>query len=138
MKLANGATIADLGLSQDTITTRGFSIQARVVATGTGTLAAYSAPSGAGIRVDGSGCKYTRNPPHKNLISSVLSEILLAVTDVGYTPAPQFDPLLAKVICSHPSENFQSAIDRSIRALEEFHIDGVATNLAPLRAILAQ
>ena len=95
-----------------TVSTRGYSIQARVVATGTGTLAAYSAPSGAGIRVDGSGY-------------------------VGYTPAPQFDPLLAKVICSHPSDDFQSAIDRSIRALEEFHIDGVATNLAPLRAILA-
>eukprot|EP01051_Picozoa_sp_SAG22_P030837 SAG22_NODE_12174_length_454_cov_0.504225_2_plen_58_part_01 len=48
-------------------------------------------PTGAGVRVDGSGY-------------------------VGYTPAQQFDPLLAKVICSHPDSNdLQSAIDRSIR-----------------------
>ena len=110
-KIASGSSLADLGLSQETISTRGYSIQARVVATGTGTLTSYKEPSGAGIRVDGSGY-------------------------VGYTPAPQFDPLLAKVICSHPAENLQSSIDRSIRALEEFHIDGVATNLAPLVAIL--
>ena len=37
-KLAGGATLADLGLSQDSIATRGYAIQARVVATGTGTL----------------------------------------------------------------------------------------------------
>ena len=110
-KIASGSSLADLGLSQEAISTRGYSIQARVVATGTGTLTSYKEPSGAGIRVDGSGY-------------------------VGYTPAPQFDPLLAKVICSHPAENLQSSIDRSIRALEEFHIDGVATNLAPLVAIL--
>ena len=54
---------------------RGFAVQARVVATGAGTLTAYKEPSGPGVRVDA--CGY-----------------------VGYAPPPQFDPLLAKVIGS--------------------------------------
>ena len=111
-RLAGGATLSELGLTQDAISCRGYSIQARVVASGTGTLRAYKEPSGAGIRVDG--CGY-----------------------VGFTPAPQFDPLLAKVICSHPSDDLEIVIERSIRALQEFYIDGVPTNLPPLCAILA-
>ena len=48
-RLADGAghSLVELGLSQETISARGYSIQTRVVATGTGTLAAYTPPSGA-------------------------------------------------------------------------------------------
>ena len=56
---------------------------------------------------------------------------------VGYAPPPQFDPLLAKLICaSNSSGTFASALDRTLRALDEFHVDGVPTTLAQLRAIL--
>ena len=92
---------------------KGFAIQARVVAQGTGMLSAYREPSGPGVRVDA--CGY-----------------------VGLAPPPQFDPLLAKLICqSASSDTFESAVDRTQRALDEFQIVGVPTNREQLRAILA-
>ena len=113
--IAAGASLAELGLvDQKAVgTPRGFAIQARVVAQGTGTLSAYREPSGPGVRVDA--CGY-----------------------VGLAPPPQFDPLLAKLICQSGSSGcFESAVDRTRRALDEFHIVGVPTNGDQLRAILA-
>ena len=113
-RIAAGASLESLGLGdqQAVGAPRGFAVQARVVARGTGSLSAYKEPSGPGIRVDA--CGY-----------------------VGYAPPPQFDPLLAKVVCSSSSAgSFASAVDRTARALDEFHIGGVATNLGQLRAIL--
>ena len=112
--IAAGATLASLGLGdQQAIgAPRGFAVQARVVARGTGTLSAYKEPSGPGLRVDA--CGY-----------------------VGYAPPPQFDPLLAKVVGSSSSATtLQSAVERTVRALDEFHIGGLATNLAQLKSIL--
>ena len=114
-QVASGATLASLGLGdQDAVgEPRGFAVQARVVAQGAGTIAAYKEPSGAGVRVDA--CGYT-----------------------GYTPPPQFDPLLAKVIGSSSSGgSFASAVDRTRAALSEFHIAGLPTNLPQLRGILS-
>lgn len=113
--IAAGATLESLGLrdQQAVGTPRGFAVQARIVAQGTGTLTAYKEPSGPGVRVDA--CGY-----------------------LGYTPPPQFDPLLAKLICQSTSAlSFASAVDRTLRALDEFHIAGLPTNLKQLRAILA-
>jgi acetyl/propionyl-CoA carboxylase alpha subunit/acetyl-CoA carboxylase carboxyltransferase component len=114
-RIAAGASLAKLGLSdQEAVgTPRGFAVQARVVAQGTGTLSAYREPSGPGVRVDA--CGY-----------------------VGLAPPPHFDPLLAKLICQSGSSGcFDSAVDRTRRALDEFHIVGVPTNGDQLRAILA-
>jgi acetyl/propionyl-CoA carboxylase alpha subunit len=116
-RIAAGATLADLGLAaQDALPApRGFAVQARVVARGPGTLHGYQEPSGPGVRVDG--CGYA-----------------------GYTPPPQFDPLLAKVIGSSPGaggHGYQAALDRTRRALEEFFIDGLPTNVDELRGILS-
>ena len=91
---------------------RGWALQARVVATGTGTITGYREPSGPGVRVDGSGY-------------------------AGWTPPPQFDPLMAKVIVSTPSGTFDAAVDHARRAVQRFHIAGVSTNLGQLDAILA-
>ena len=113
-RLAAGATLASLGLGDQAAVPepRGFAVQARVVATGPGTLAAYKEPSGPGVRVDA--CGY-----------------------LGYTPPPHFDPLLAKVVgSSNSSASFASAVERTLRALDEFHIAGLPTNLPALRAIL--
>jgi acetyl/propionyl-CoA carboxylase alpha subunit/acetyl-CoA carboxylase carboxyltransferase component len=111
--IAGGATLAELGIAgQGDVTTRGFAVQARVVAAGAGTLTAYQEPSGAGVRVDAAGY-------------------------VGYSPPPQFDPLLAKVIGSSPTADVAAAVDRTRRAVEAFHIDGLPTNRAQLLAILA-
>ena len=114
-RIAAGASLASLGLADQKAvgTPRGFAVQARVVAQGTGTLSAYREPSGPGVRVDA--CGY-----------------------VGLAPPPQFDPLLAKLICQSGSSGcFDSAVDRTRRALDEFHIVGVPTNGDQLRAILA-
>lgn len=113
-RIAAGASLAALGLpTQEHVPSpRRFAVQARVVAAGAGTLTAYREPTGPGVRVDG--CGY-----------------------LGLTPPPQFDPLLAKVIgSSNSTGTFASAVDRTLRALEEFHIAGLPTNLPQLRAIL--
>ena len=122
IRLADGATIAELGLDDPRIAEpRGYAIQARVnmetlgedgsVRPGGGTLTAYEAPSGPGVRTDGFG--YT-----------------------GYTTSPMFDSLLAKVIGHSPSRNFEDAITRTSRALSEFRLDGVATNIPFLLNVL--
>jgi acetyl/propionyl-CoA carboxylase alpha subunit/acetyl-CoA carboxylase carboxyltransferase component len=112
-RIAAGESLADLGLS--TIEPpRGFAVQARVVATGAGTITGYREPSGPGVRVDA--CGY-----------------------LGLAPPPQFDPMFAKVIGqSNSSHTLASALDRTLRALDEFQIGGLPTNLAQLRAILAE
>lgn len=113
--IASGASLASLGLGdqQSVGAPHGFAVQARVVARGAGTMTAYKEPSGPGVRVDGSGY-------------------------LGYALQPQFDPLIAKVICtSNSSASFTSAVDRTLRALDEFHIAGLSTNLPQLRAILS-
>src|SRR6185437_1732591 len=114
-RIASGESLAAIGLANQKAVSqpRGFAIQARVVAQGTGTLTAYREPSGPGVRVDA--CGY-----------------------LGLAPPPQFDPLLAKVIGQSGSAGtFESAIDRTERALAEFHIAGMPTNTEQLRAILA-
>jgi biotin carboxyl carrier protein len=59
---------------------------------------------------------------------------------VGFTPPTAFDPLLAKLICSGGraggGDAFDAVLRRTLRALGEFCIEGVETNLATLAAIL--
>jgi len=113
-RIAAGASLAALGFADQRAVgePRGFAIQSRIVAQGPGTFTAYKEPTGPGVRVDA--CGY-----------------------LGYAPPAQFDPLFAKLVCqSSSSGSFESAIERSLRALDEFHIAGVPTNLAQLRGIL--
>ncbi|MEE8422603.1 MAG: carboxyl transferase domain-containing protein [Dehalococcoidia bacterium] len=123
LRLASGASIAELGLDDPLIARpRGYAIQARVnmetiaedgsVRPTGGTLTAYEAPSGPGVRTDGFGY-------------------------AGYETSPSFDSLLAKVIGHSPSSNFADAIARTSRALSEFRIEGVATNIPFLQNVLA-
>src|SRR5215208_312726 len=114
-RIAAGASLPSLGLGdqQAVGAPRGFAVQARVVATAPGTITAYKEPTGPGMRVDA--CGY-----------------------LGYAPPPQFDPLFAKVIgSSNSSATFGSAVDRTLRALDEFHVAGLPTNIPQLRAILS-
>ena len=123
LRIAAGATLADVGLTQSQVpSARGHAVQVRVnteamTADGTarptgGTLSAFEAPSGPGLRTDGYGY-------------------------VGYTTNPSYDSLLAKVIAHAPGPDFVDAVSRARRALGEFRIDGVETNLAFLQALLA-
>lgn len=110
-QIAAGGTLASLGIDgQEAISTiDGYSVQARVTASAGGQITGYREPTGPGIRVDG--CGYA-----------------------GYQVNSQFDPLLAKVVATSPRD-FAAAIALVQRALEEFQISGLATNLASLIAI---
>jgi acetyl/propionyl-CoA carboxylase alpha subunit len=120
--IAGGKSLADLGLEQAQVPEpRGYAIQARInmetmnadgsVRPGGGRLSAFEAPAGRGIRVDSSGY-------------------------AGYRPNPGFDSLLAKLICHSPIAAFEEAVAKTARALSEFRVEGVATNLAFLQALL--
>jgi acetyl/propionyl-CoA carboxylase alpha subunit/acetyl-CoA carboxylase carboxyltransferase component len=120
--LAQGATLADLGLLQpDIARPRGTAIQVRVnvermgedgrALPSGGTVRAYEPPAGPGIRVDGCGF-------------------------AGLQPHPGFDTLLAKVIVHHPA-GYPAALQRTRRALAEFRLDGVEHNMAFVQAMLA-
>ncbi|MBX3498728.1 MAG: carbamoyl-phosphate synthase large subunit [Alphaproteobacteria bacterium] len=122
LRLAQGRTLKELGLDcAEALAPRGYAIQARVnmesigpdgtVRPGSGTLTAYEAPNGPGVRTDGFG--YT-----------------------GYRTSNAFDSLLAKVIAHSPSRDFTDAVARSTRALSEFRLEGVGTNIAFLRNVL--
>ncbi len=123
LRLAAGESLADLGLSQEEAPSpRGFAVQARVnmetmAADGStrpsgGTLAAFDIPSGPGVRTDTFGY-------------------------AGYRTSPSFDSLLAKVIGYSPSPSLPDALHRTSRALSDFRIEGVATNVDLLQTILA-
>jgi acetyl/propionyl-CoA carboxylase alpha subunit len=121
IRLAQGATLKELGLDGPGIARpRGYAIQTRVnmetigpdgsVRPGGGTLTVYEAPGGPGVRTDGLGY-------------------------AGYRTSVAFDSLLAKVIVHAP--DFAGAVARSARALSEFRLEGVATNIAFLGNIVA-
>ena len=114
-RIAAGATLKDLGLASQAAVgaPRGYAVQARVTVQGAGTISAYKEPTGPGVRVDAAGY-------------------------LGYAPPPEFDPLLAKVVgTANFGAPFAAAAERTRRALAEFHIAGLPTNLSTLQAILA-
>lgn len=121
IRLAAGATLTELDLEQSRIPPpRGFAVQLRInlenmQADGSaqptgGTLSAYEPPSGPGVRVDGYG--YT-----------------------GYTTNPAFDSLLAKLIV-HADVDYPVVLRRAYRALCEFRLEGVPSNLSFLQSLL--
>jgi pyruvate carboxylase len=116
--IAGGATLEDLGLSQERIRQRGVALQCRVTtenpANGfrpdAGRITAYRSPGGAGIRLD-EGSAF-----------------------VGAEVSPFFDPLLVKVTARGP--DLRSAAARAGRAVAELRVRGVSTNQSFLRALL--
>jgi len=122
LEIAGGRSLADLGLTQAEVPApRGVAVQCRVNletmnADGTarpagGTLSAYEPPSGPGVRVDGFGYG-------------------------GYRTSARFDSLLAKVVVHAPAGGLADAARKADRTLAEFRIEGVATNIPFLRALL--
>jgi acetyl/propionyl-CoA carboxylase alpha subunit len=120
LKVAGGATFAQLGLDQSKIAPpRGVAIQSRVnletmAADGTsrpggGLLTVYEPPTGPGVRVDGFGY-------------------------AGYATSARYDSLLAKLIVS--GEDLETAAAKSVRALSEFKITGARNNITFLQAVL--
>src|SRR3984957_6722926 len=122
LKVAAGRSLAEVGLHQSAIPApRGVAIQSRINletmnTDGTarptgGTLSVYEPASGPGIRVDG--FAYS-----------------------GYRTSAKFDSLLAKLIVHVGEGDLATAARKAERALSEFRIAGVATNIPFLRALL--
>lgn len=118
MRIAAGETLDELGLAQDDIHLRGAALQCRITtedpAQGfrpdTGKITTYRSPGGGGIRLDG------------------------GTTAAGSQVSPHFDSMLAKLTCR--GRDFGAAVLRARRALAEFRIRGVATNIPFLQAVL--
>jgi pyruvate carboxylase len=118
IRIAAGETLADLGLSQDRIYLRGAALQCRITtedpANGfrpdTGMISAYRSPGGSGIRLDG------------------------GTAFAGTEISAHFDSMLVKLTCR--GRDFHTAIGRARRAVAEFRIRGVATNIPFLQAVL--
>ena len=117
LRIAAGETLADLGLSQDRLVVRGAAMQCRITtedpANGfrpdTGRITAYRSPGGAGIRLDGG-------------------------TNLGAEISAHFDSMLVKLTCR--GRDFSAAASRARRALAEFRIRGVSTNIPFLQAVI--
>ncbi|NHC24928.1 pyruvate carboxylase [Nocardioides sp. IC4_145] len=118
LRIASGETLADLGLSQEGVVLRGAALQCRITtedpANGfrpdTGVITTYRSPGGGGIRLDG-GTVYT-----------------------GAEVSAHFDSMLAKLTCR--GRTFDKAVEKARRAVAEFRIRGVSTNIPFLQAVL--
>jgi pyruvate carboxylase len=117
LRIAGGESLDDLGLSQEAIRPHGAALQCRITtedpANGfrpdTGRISAYRSPGGAGIRLDGG-------------------------TNVGAEISAHFDSMLVKLTCR--GRDFPTAVSRARRAIAEFRIRGVSTNIPFLQAVL--
>lgn len=118
LRLAAGASLASLGLERPAAL-RGCAVQVRInleslnadgeARPAAGLLSAYEVPSGPGLRVDGYGY-------------------------AGYPASPSYDSLLAKLIAH--AEDYPAALQRAYRALCEFRLEGVSSNLHLLQNLL--
>lgn len=118
IQIAAGASLQQLGLLQDKITTRGFAIQCRITTEDpaknfqpdTGKIEVYRSAGGNGVRLDGG----------NGFAGSVIS--------------PHYDSMLVKCSCS--GSTYEIARRKMLRALIEFRIRGVKTNIPFLLALL--
>lgn len=117
LRIAGGQKLEEIGLSQDSVVPRGAALQCRITtedpANGfrpdTGRITAYRTPGGAGIRLDGG-------------------------TTLGADVSAHFDSMLIKLTCR--GRDFATAVRRARRAVAEFRIRGVSTNIPFLQAVL--
>ena len=118
IRIAAGETLADLGLAQESIQIRGAALQCRITTEDptngfrpdTGRIITYRSPGGGGVRVDG------------------------GTVHSGAEVSAHFDSLLVKLTCR--GRDWNQAVARARRALAEFRIRGVSTNIPFLQAVL--
>ncbi len=118
LRVAAGETLDGIGLTQDRISVRGVAIQCRITTEDpaddfrpdSGVLTSYQSPGGPGVRLDGA-------------------------VYAGAEVTPYFDSLLVKLTTRGP--DLATAAGRAGRALQEFRVRGVSTNVAFLRRLLA-
>ena len=112
IKIAGGKSLADIGFASqaDVPSPNGFAIQCRVTSEDPeknfqpdfGRITSYRSAGGPGVRLDGA-------------------------MGSGNTISPFYDSLLVKVICK--ASSFGATVQKMQRALFEFHVRGVKTNI---------
>ncbi|KAI0394800.1 pyruvate carboxylase [Xylariaceae sp. FL0594] len=118
IQIAAGASLQQLGLTQDRISTRGFAIQCRITTEDpakqfqpdTGKIEVYRSAGGNGVRLDGG----------NGFAGAVIT--------------PYYDSMLVKCTC-HGS-TYEIARRKVLRALIEFRVRGVKTNIPFLASLL--
>lgn len=118
IQIAAGATLEQLGLTQDRISIRGFAIQCRITTEDptkgfqpdTGKIEVYRSAGGNGVRLDGG----------NGFAGAIIT--------------PHYDSMLVKCTC-HGS-TYEVARRKMLRALVEFRIRGVKTNIPFLASLL--
>ena len=118
LRIASGETLEEIGIRQDELHIRGAALQCRITTEDpansfrpdTGVIQAYRSAFGAGIRLDG------------------------GTTGTGVEISPHFDSLLVKLTAR--GRSLHDAVVRARRALAEFRIQSIATNITFLRAVL--
>ena len=118
IQIAAGATLHQLGLTQDHISTRGYAIQCRITtedpAKGfqpdTGKIEVYRSAGGNGVRLDGG----------NGFAGAVIT--------------PYYDSMLVKCTCQ--GSTYEIARRKVLRALIEFRVRGVKTNIPFLASLL--
>ena len=118
IQIAAGATLQQLGLTQDRISTRGFAIQCRITtedpANGfspdTGKIEVYRSAGGNGVRLDGG----------NGFAGAIIT--------------PHYDSMLVKCTCL--ASTYEIVRRKMLRALVEFRIRGVKTNIPFLGSLL--
>jgi pyruvate carboxylase len=118
IQIAAGATLDQLGLTQDRISTRGFAIQCRITTEDpskgfqpdTGKIEVYRSAGGNGVRLDGG----------NGFAGAIIT--------------PHYDSMLVKCTC-HGS-TYEIVRRKMLRALVEFRIRGVKTNIPFLASLL--
>lgn len=118
IQIAAGASLQQLGLTQDRISTRGFAIQCRITtedpANGfspdTGKIEVYRSAGGNGVRLDGG----------NGFAGAIIT--------------PHYDSMLVKCTCL--ASTYEIVRRKMLRALVEFRIRGVKTNIPFLGSLL--
>ena len=118
LRIAAGHSLEELGIRQEELRIRGAAMQCRITtedpANGfrpdTGAITAYRSAGGSGVRLDG-GTIYT-----------------------GAEISPHFDSMLVKLTCR--GRDYPTAVRRTRRALAEFRVRGVSTNIPFLMNVL--
>ncbi|GES77569.1 pyruvate carboxylase [Rhizophagus clarus] len=116
--IAGGSLLSDLNLTQEKINTQGFAIQCRITTEDpaqnfqpdTGKIEVYRSAGGNGVRLDG-GAGY-----------------------VGAIITPHYDSLLVKCTCW--GDTYEVARRKILRALIEFRVRGVKTNIPFLQRLI--
>ncbi len=119
IRVARGETLEEIGISQESIVPRGFAIQGRVTTENPenrflpdyGRIISYRSPGGLGVRLDAGNAF------------------------AGAYITPYYDSLLAKLTTK--GRDLEEASIRALRALGEFRVRGVTTNVAFLEKVLA-